>query len=194
MPAEAKLEREDLVAVTRALRSAQPAVESETAAARAAWPYLIDGIAARPPASARAHIEAAVRAARALPLRAVMAEPEASALTGPGSPLAGRYRDFQKLCSASWRMIGHALKEIDGGTAAAASFTRENVALYIEGVYDAQYSLAETGADLQAAYNTLGAAPVFGSLLTQRQIASLARTYSPSLVRLQPHERVKLGS
>jgi len=194
VPAEARLEREDLVAVAHALRSAEGGVEREVAAARAAWPFLIGGIPTRQTATARSRIEAAVRAAGELPLPALLDEGQAAALTGPGSPLAGRYRDFQELCSTSWRLIGDALAEIERGPASAARFARANVALYIEGVYDAQYSLGETGMEMLAAYKTLGAAPVFAALLTPGEVAQIAQTYSRSRERLQPHERVKLGS
>jgi hypothetical protein len=192
-PAEARLEREDLVVVAHALRSAEEPVDREVAAARSAWPLLVDGLPRSISASVRARIGAAVQAAARLPLPALLGEREAAALTGPASPLAGRYRDFQQLCSDSWRLIGDALAEVRRG-GAAARFVRATAPLYIEGIYDSHYSLAETGKELLAAYETLGGAPAFGSSLTAREVRQLAESYARLRDRLQPHERVRLGS
>ncbi len=193
-PAEAHLEREDLVAVARALRASEPAVEGETAAAKAAWPYLLDGLPAHPSAQARARILAAARSAAQLPLPPLLAEREAAALTGPASPLAGRYRDFQELSTTSWRMIAAALREVERGPPDAARFARANVGLYVEGVYDASFSIAEAGEAVLDAYRTLGEAPVFGTALTQQDVQELVDSYSRVRDRLEPHKRVKLGS
>ncbi len=193
-PVEARLAREDLVAVARALRSCEPAVQREVAATRAAWPLLVDGIPARVSASARTRILAAAIAGQALPLPALLAEPEAGALTGPASPLAGRYRDFQQLSSAGWRQIAADLGEIEHGPPRAARFARETVALDIEGVYDAHYSIAEVGKQVASAYKALGGAPVLGGALGAGEVQQLTESYSRSRDRLLPHERVKLGS
>jgi len=192
-PVEAKLEREDLVAVTRLLRGAEPAVAREVASARAAWPLLLDGLPAHPSAAAAERILGAVSAAQHLPLPGLLAEPQAAALTGPASPLAGRYRDFQQLASASWRQIGFALTAVQAGSPRAAGFARATVALYIEGVYDAHYSLAETGTEAAGAYTTLGGAGELGRALGIDEVEQIERSYSPAADRLEPHARVKLG-
>lgn len=193
-PAEAKLEREDLVAVARALRTVEPAVSGELTTARRAWPLLIYGLATPVSERERERILLAQEAAGRLPLPPLLAEREAAALTGPASPLAGRYRDFQQLCSESWRQIAVALHQSEAGPVAASRFARANVALYIEGVYDAHYSLAETGRAVADAYQSLGGPGRFGDALTQTQVDQLARFYTHGRVRLEPHEVVKLGS
>ena len=193
-PAEARLEREDFVAVARTLRALVPAVDGEVAAARAAWPFVLDGLPAHVGALARARILAAVRSAERLPLPALFTEQQAATLTGPGSPLAGRYRDFQQLNSASWRQIAVALAQIERGPARVASFARANAPIYIEGVYDAHYSIAETGRDVARGYETLGGAAMLGAVLGEREVRELEGSYTRAGDRLTPHERVKLGS
>ena len=48
--------------------------------------------------------------------------------------------------------------QIEHGSPASARFARENVALYIESVYDGHFDLAQIGKKLPAAYRTLGGA------------------------------------
>lgn len=193
-PVQARLQREDLVAVARVLQSVEPAVDREVAAARAAWPFILDGLAAQIGTRARSRILAAVESALRLPLPALVAERQAAALTGPGSPLAGRYRDFWGLCRDSWKQLAAALGEIEHGSPRAARFARATAALYIEGVYDAHYSIAEAGKQVSAAYKTLGSAPVFGAALSERAVGQLVASYTRSRDELSPHERVRLGS
>lgn len=193
-PVQAKLEREDLVAVARALHAVEPGVAEEVAAARRAWPLLIDGLPNPVGVRARERILLAAEAAGRLALPALLSEREAAALTGPGSPLAGRYRDFQELCSASWRQIAVALHQAEAGPPSAARYARANVGIYVEGVYDAHYSLAEAGRRVASAYQMLGGAPAFGAALTQAEVDQLEGFYTAAHDRLTPHERVKLGS
>ncbi len=191
---EAHLQREDLVAVARLLQSVEPAVDSEVAAARAAWPLVLDGLPAQIGAPARSRILAALESALRLPLPALLAERQAAALTGPGSPLAGRYRDFWGLCRDSWKQLAAALGEIEHGSPRAARFARATAALYIEGIYDAHYSIAEAGMQVMAAYKALGGAPVLGAVLSESAVAQLAASYTRARDELSPHERVRLGS
>ena len=192
-PAETRLEREDLVAVARALKSVERPVEQETASTTAAWPFVLDGVPSRPSSTARRQIGSAVKNAAALPLPALLSEQGAASLTGPASPLAGRYRDFQELASASWKQLGAALGVVERGGSGAA-FARANAPLYIEGIDDAHYSLGETAKEVMEAYETLGGAAVLGAVLSEREVQQLAQTYSRSRERLQPRPRVKLGS
>jgi hypothetical protein len=193
-PVEARLQREDFVAVARVLQGVEPAVDSEVAAARAAWPFILDGLPAQIGARARARILAAVESALRMPLPALMAERQAAALTGPGSPLAGRYRDFWGLCRDSWKQLAAALGEIEHGSPRAARFARATAALYVEGIYDAHYSIAEAGEQVSAAYQTLGGAPVLGAVMSERAVGQLAASFTRPRDELSPHERVKLGS
>ena len=193
-PAEAQLEREDLVAVARALRSVETPVARATAAAKAAWPLLLDGVPAAPSAAQAAGIEAAVRSASAVPLPALFGEQESASLTGPASSLAGRYRDYEQLSSASWKQIGAALAAARGGSRSASAFARANAPLYIEGIYDAQYSLGETSKSLLDAYKTLGGTKTLGAALSEAEVLQLARTYTRAQERLQARARVRLGS
>ena len=76
----------------------------------------------------------------------------------------------------------------------AARFARANVALYIESVYDAHFSLAQIGKHLLAAYKTLGGGGAFGASLTPAEVDALARAYSEGQDRLYPHVGVRFGS
>jgi hypothetical protein len=80
------------------------------------------------------------------------------------------------------------------GSPAGARFARENVALYIESVYDAHFTLAHLGKQLLAGYRKVGGPTAFGATLTQAEIDQLAATYSEATDRLHPHAGVRLGS
>jgi hypothetical protein len=177
-PAEAQLENEDFLAVVAALSQARAQVQADVAATRAAWPKILAGLPARPGAGARAKIHLAAQKASEVRL----------------APLAGRFRSYQRLGARSWQLIESSLEEIEHGSPAAARFARENLPLYVEGVYDAHYTLAQTGKQLLAAYKTLGASKTFGSSLTEAELNRLAASYSEERNLLSPKERVKLGS
>jgi hypothetical protein len=191
--AELRLEREDLVAVTRRLSGTEPAVRAEVASTKAAWPFVVNGLPAETSTLVRP-IQTASETAEKLAIPTLFAEGTASALTGPGSGLAGSFRGFARLTTRGWRMIDAAIDEIEHGSPAAARFARANVALYIESVYDAHFSLAQLGKQLLAAYKKLGGTSAFGSSLSQREISNLADTFSEANDRLHPHVAVKLGS
>jgi hypothetical protein len=193
-PQALRLQRADLVAVARALSSVEPAVRSEVTATKAAWPFIANGLPADTGTISRPAIRAATERAGALRLPGLFAEREAASLTGPGSSLAGTFRTFSILATRGWRLVGAAIEEIEHGSPVAASFARANVALYIESVYDAHFSLAQIGKRLLAAYRTLGGAAVFGASLTQAEVDDLAGIYSEAADRLHPHTGVRLGS
>jgi hypothetical protein len=189
-----QLRREDLVAVCRALNLVAAPVALEVAATKQAWRLIVDGLPRTIPASTAAAIAAADQSAQRLPLPAPLTEAKARELTGPGSALAGLYRDYALLSSRGWRMIDAAVGEIVGGSPSTARFARANVALYIESVYDAHFSLAQVDKKLLAAYRKLGGEGAFAGALTQAQVDALALTYSEASDRLHPHVGVRLGS
>jgi hypothetical protein len=189
-----RLQREDLVAVSRALQRAEPPVATEVAATKAAWPLIANGLPADVKTLARPPIQAASAAATKLRLPPLFAQAQAAALTGPGSGLAGLYRAYSGLATHGWPMIGAAIDQIEHGAPVAARFARANVALYIESIYDAHFGLAQLGKGLVAGYQKLGGPAAFGSSLTQAEVDALARAYSEGSDRLHPHVGVKLGS
>ncbi len=193
-PAEAKLENEDFVAVTAALAAAAPQVEAEVAATKGAWPAILGGVKGRPSAGTRTKVLLAAKRAAALRLPTLMTEEGSAQLTGPASPLASRFRSFQTLGARSWQLLESSLDEIEHGSRSQAEFARQNLPLYIEGIYDAQFTLAETGKQLLAAYEKLGSQKTFGGSLTTSQIQQLAARYSKERDELSPKEQVKLGS
>jgi hypothetical protein len=169
-------------------------VTTEVAATKAAWPLVVGGLAPGTSDVTSPAITLAARRAGALGVPALFEEHEAASLTGPASSIAGLYRESSLLASRGWRLIAAAAEEVEHGSPAAASFARANVALYIESVYDAHFSLAQIGKKLLAGYDKLGGSEELGASLTQEQVNALANTYSEASDRLRPHARVKLGS
>jgi hypothetical protein len=193
-PQALQLERADLTAVCRALTAMMPATVGEVAATKVAWPLIANGIPADTSTSARGAIQLAVKRADVLRVPALFEERQAAVLTGAGSSLAGTFRTFVLLATRGWRLIGAAVEQIRQGSPAAARFARANVALYIESVYDAHFSLAQIGKKLLIDYKNQGGPAAFGSSLTQAEVNSLATTYSEAQDRLYPHTGIKLGS
>jgi hypothetical protein len=189
-----RLQREDLVAVGHALLRAQGPVERELAATKAAWPLVANGLPAALPGSARATVATAAAQAARILVPAPLPEAQATTLTGPGAQLAGLFQSFDGLARNGWRLIAAAIDAGEHGSPAAARFARANVALYIESVYDAHFSLAQIGKKLASGYQKLGGAAAFGSSLTDSEVNALTRTYSEASARLHPHVGVRLGS
>jgi len=193
-PAGLRLEREDLVVVCRALQRVEGQVATEVARTKAAWPLVADGLPSNASAIARPQVLAAAEAAATLEVPAIFEEARASVLTGPASGVAGLFRSYVGLATHGWQLIGSAIDQIEHGRPVARRFARANVNLYIEGVYDAHFSLAQIGKKLLAGYLKLGGASAFGGTLTQAEVDGLAGTYSEASDRLHPHVGVRLGS
>jgi hypothetical protein len=193
-PQELKLERSDLVALAHVLKQIQSPVASEVAATKRAWPLIADGLPRDGVAVARPPVAVAAASAASIGLPKLLGEGEAATLTGPASPLAGILRTYIILATRGWRLIGAAIDQIEHGSPASARFARENVALYIESVYDAHFTLAQFGKQLLADYKMLGGAEAFEGALPQAEVDALASAYSESTDRLHPHVGVRLGS
>jgi hypothetical protein len=189
-----RLQREDLIAVARALQGAQGEVAAEGRAAKAAWPLIANGLSAAPSAAGSATIDAATRSALAIHLPGLFEELKARGLTGPGSGLAGTFRRYLALSSTAWQQIQYAIGELRSGPGAQAVFAKANVALYIETVYDAHFSLAQIGKQLMAGYSKLDGPGAFGDSLSASEVAALSASYSEGNYRLHPHAGVRLGS
>jgi hypothetical protein len=191
---ELRLERADLIAVSRALAGAEHSVGADVGASKEAWPLLANGLPAHTATISRAAIQRASARAAAIRVPGLFEEREAASLTGPGSSIAGLFRAYSGLSSRGWRLIGAAIEQTEHGSPAAAIFARANVALYIESVYDAHFGLAQIGKQLLAGYRKLGGSAAFGGSLTQAEVERLAETYSEQNDRLHPHPSVRLGS
>jgi hypothetical protein len=193
-PAATHLEREDFAAVCRALAGVQRPVAREVTAARAAWPLIANG----PPRSTGTGPPAAITTAQAraarVPLPALFGEVASASLTGPSAQVAGLFRSYRGLAARGWQLTAASIAQTEHGSKAAARFARANVALYIESVYDGHFSLAQIGKQLLAGYAKLGGPSAFGALLSQAEVAALARTFSEANDRLHPHVGVRLGS
>jgi hypothetical protein len=176
------------------LSTARAATVSEVAATKTAWPLIADGIPKDISTLSHQAIKLAVKRAGALRVPAAFEERQAAMLTGAGSSLAGIFRTYVLLATRGWRLIGAAIEQIERGSPAAARFARANVALYIESVYDAHFSLAQIGKKLLVVYGNQGGPSAFGASLTQAEVNSLAATFSEAQDRLYPHAGVKLGS
>src|SRR5271166_4324364 len=193
-PAAERLQREDLVAVSHGLRQAESSAGREMAAARIAWPLVANSLPAKIPPGVRPALSTASEAARAIVVPPLMGEVQARSLTGPAAGITGLFRTFAGLTERGWTLTGAATNEIEGGSPAAARFARENVALYIDSIYDGHFDAALIGKSLLAGYIALGGASAFGGALTQAKVDALAGAYSPATERLHPHPRVKLGA
>jgi hypothetical protein len=193
-PALVKLQREDLVAVSRGLRQVEDSAAREMAAARIAWPLVANGLPASIPPATRTSLSAAGAAARAIVVPPLESKPQARSLTGPAAGIAGLLQSFSGLTERGWTLAGAAAEEIADGSPAAARFARENVALYIDAVYDGHFDGGLIGKSLLHGYTTLGGAPAFGGALTEAEVQALARAYSPAAEQLHPHPGVKLGA
>jgi hypothetical protein len=189
-----RLQREDLVTASHALLRAQGSVEREVAATKAAWPLVANGLPSHLTPSGRTAIATAASQAAKVLIPAPLAEAQATTLTGPGAQLAGLFQSFNGLSRNGWRMIGAAIDTSEHGSTAAARFVLANVALYIEGVYDAHFGLAQIGKKLASGYRKLGGAAAFANSLTDGEVQALARSYSEAADRLHPHVGVRLGS
>jgi hypothetical protein len=193
-PATEKLQREDLAAVSRGLRQAMVSVQREMAAARIAWPLVADGLPASIPQAARPRLATASATARAIFLPPLMSEAQARGLIGPAAGIAGLFGTFSKLTERGWTLIEAAIASIDSGPPIAARFARENVALYIDSVYDGHFDAALIGKSLLEGYDKLGGPKAFGATLTEAEVETLARAYSRAAERLYPHPAVQPGA
>lgn len=195
-PAELRLQREDLVAVSRALASVERPVAIEVAAAKRAWPLIANGLptGASALASTRVPVAAAATSAVHVLTPPMLGEAQADSLTGAGAGLAGLFRNYIGLTTRGWTLSSAAIDQIEHGSPNVARFARENVGLYIESVYDGHFDLAQIGKHLADGYRRLGGPSAFGRALTQAEVDALANAYSEANVRLHPHVGVRLGS
>ena len=193
-PAAERLQREDLVAAVRGLRHAEGPLGREMAAARIAWPLVANGLPASIPPNVRPALSTASAAARAIVVPPLMSEAQSRSLTGPAAGIAGLFRTFDGLTERGWTLTGAASDEIESGSPTAVRFGRENVALYIDSVYDGHFDAALIGKSLLAGYEKLGGASAFGGALTEAEVDALADAYSPASEELHPHSGVKLGA
>jgi hypothetical protein len=177
-----------------ALSRAQGPVAAETAAAKRAWRLVADGLPQALSPALSVQVRNAAAAAAAVPSPPPLGEAQARALTGPAAQLAGLFRSYVLLTSRGWRMIAATVVEMEQGAPAAARFARENVALYIDSVYDGHFALAQVARKLLAGYRKLGGAAAFGPALSPRAVGALAGAYSEAAVRLHPHVGVRFGS
>jgi hypothetical protein len=194
-PAALKLQREDLVAVTRALKSVEAPVAREVQATRAAWPSIASGLPADTSSISGSQRAAdATNSASRLIVPPLFSESQAATLTGPAAQIAGLFRSYVLLSSRGWKLLDAKIDQVENGSPASARFARENAALYIESIYDGHFTLAQIGKKLLAAYRKLGGPADFGTTLTQAEVDVLARAYSEERDRLHPHVGVRLGS
>jgi hypothetical protein len=190
-----KLQREDLVAVSRALKDVQAPIAREVAATKAAWPLIANGLPTEITIVSRsAQASAATASAARLRLPALLGETQARTLTGPASQISGLVRSYALLSARGWKLLDAAFAQVESASPANARFARKNAPLYIESVYDAHFTLAQVGKKLLAGYAKLGGAGDFGNALTQAEVDSLAAAYSEASDRLHPHVGVRLGS
>jgi hypothetical protein len=194
-PAALKLQREDLIAVSRALKDVQAPIAREVTATKAAWPLIANGLPAEIATVSRSpQARAAATSAARLRLPALLGETHARTLTGPASQISGLVRSYALLSARGWKLLDAIFSQIESASPANARFARKNAPLYIESIYDAHFALAQIGKKLLAGYEKLGGPGDFGTALTQAEVNALAAAYSEASDRLHPHVDVRLGS
>jgi hypothetical protein len=189
-----RLQRQDLAAVSRALAGTQSSVGQAVAASKRAWPLVVNGLSADRSATATLPIAAAGASAARVKVPPLLDEAHAISLIGPAAQLAGLFRAYIGLTSRGWKMIAALIDQIEHGQPASARFARDNVALYIESVYDGNFTLAQIGKQLREGYRRLGGPAAFAGNLSEQQVNALASVYSEAADRLHPHVGVRLGS
>jgi hypothetical protein len=180
--------------VAHTLTAVEPSVRSEVAATKRAWPYVLRGLPSHITANARSAVRTASTTAGALTLPELFSERTSATLTGPASGVADEFRSFAVLATRGWALIDAAIEQVEHGSPAAARFARANVALYIESLYDAHFTLAQIGKQIRKGWDKLEGAPAFGASFTLAEVQALADVYSEANFQLQPHALVKLGS
>lgn len=193
-PAALRLQREDFVAVSRALQTVEVPVAREVAATKTAWPLIANGLPPGSPSSAGPSAAAAAERAGKIRVPGPLEASKAASLTGPASQLAGVFSGFSVLTSRGWEQIVAAIDAIEHGSPTGARFARANAALYIDSIYDGHFSLAQLGKKLLDGYHMLGGQAAFGTALSQTEVDALASAYSEATDRLHPHAGVRLGS
>ncbi|HYM45952.1 MAG TPA: hypothetical protein VES65_07305 [Solirubrobacteraceae bacterium] len=116
-PAELRLQREDLIAVSKALKRAELPIAREVAAAKQAWPLVANGLPPGPLQSVRAPVAVAAESAAKIRTPALLEEAEADSLTGPAAELAGLFRTYDGLATRGWRLTGAAIDQIEEASA-----------------------------------------------------------------------------
>jgi hypothetical protein len=192
-PAELRLERTDLVLLSRTLERLESPIRNELTAARAVWPALNPGLPkGHVPAAMQQGIFSAGARAQAVTPPPFVTKP--NILTGPAAAIGALINNYTVLAQRGWQQTEAAISPPTGPTDTSLRFLRANAGLYIYCIYDAHFDLSLAGKQLQHAYRTLGGPPAFGHSLTLPQIEALARFYSPPSVRLEPHPPPSLGA
>jgi hypothetical protein len=189
-PAALRLQRADLVVVSRGLNDVERSIRQELSASRAAWPLIVHGLPTQIAPALRTQILTARTQARRVAKPLFMAE--AKKLTGPAAGLAALLRSFSGLIERGWALTEASIAGVAAGPPSTAEFLRANVGLYINCIYDGHYDLAAIGKTLQRAYVKLGGAPAFGQSLTPTEVDAIAGVYSPASARLEPRPAERL--
>lgn len=193
--AQQRLQRADLVIVSRGLQRAEGSIQREIAASKAAWPTVVQGLPSRLPLAARQSISIAELRTRQIATPRFISY--AGELTGSSAAIAGLLLSYEGLSQRGWTFTMAAVNLLAGSSLgvpnhtasaspATARFMRSNASLYIGCVYDAHYNLSVIGEALQGAYRRLGGAASFGARLLPTEVEGLAHFYSPSNARLVP--------
>lgn len=112
-PAELRLEREDLVAVARALKSVEPQATREVEATKRAWPLVANGLPAGSPRSLRGPVTAASESADRIKAPALLGKDQTNSLTGQAAAISGLFRTYRGLVTRGWQLTGATVDEIE---------------------------------------------------------------------------------
>jgi hypothetical protein len=181
--------RAHLAFVAQGLREVEGEVQQEIGVTKAIWPKLAYGLPTQSGADSLADLKegvaGALAASEAVPSPQFVAIIEE--LVGPAAGIAKLYRSFALLTRTGWLHVNAAIEAIESGPPAAAKAARATVGLYIASIYEGDFYASLIGERVKSTYEKLGGEPIFGAKLTQGQVASLTRTFSPGADVLTPH-------
>lgn len=187
VPRRLRLERTDFAVVARGLVRAEPSIQREILAAKAAWPGIVQGLPQQVSAGSRALMLAALQRTEQIATPSFISY--AGQLTGESAAIAGLLLSYEQLAQRGWTMTLAAAQHLSGRSALPAAtlgFLRTNAALYIGCVYDAHYNLSTIGKRMGEAYAQLGGAQGFAGLLPASLMAHINSFYSPAVAKLAP--------
>ncbi len=191
-PTQVVLASADLVAAARLFGNSEPAIDREVQAARAAWPYIYQGLPARPSSRLRELLRRADEAAQAISVPERVPHAVTDPVLEPAAAPIATLENFNKLVKQSWAQLRAGTEP--GADPRAERFLRENSGLYVGSIYDAHEQLGQTGKKLEDGYRELGGPDEFAGSLRQQEVEQLAATYSEQNIFLFPAVAPELGA
>jgi hypothetical protein len=183
---EIRQQRAEIALLAKELLPLEGPLQRVTSIWKRTWPLIDEGLRSPLSGAVLREISSAAAAAQVLETPSFVALQKE--LFGPPRRIAGLYSSFLTLSRQGWSHVVAAADEMSGRPSAASRFAEENAGLYVESIYQASFDLGLLGERVLHTYEHLGGEPEFGSALTEREVASIAGTFSPGVVELLPND------